>query len=170
MAITLYVLFYHPPQYKQLYVDGKTRLKQLVTFDWPGFILFTAGIAIFLIGLNWGGSVYPWSDGHVLGAFFAGLATIALFLVWDAFCKYEYPLRQTGLWRDVKYDAVVVIGCTACMPCYSFTVMADDSRSPLDNECREGGLAILCCWRWLCAGTTHWWWVSNSHKPSCSQG
>jgi len=53
IAIVLYFFFYHPPTYELLHVNGKSKWKQLKSFDWIGSILFTAGLTIFLIGLNW---------------------------------------------------------------------------------------------------------------------
>ncbi|KAK1045105.1 hypothetical protein LTR33_015222 [Friedmanniomyces endolithicus] len=53
IAIVLYFFFYHPPTYELLHVNGKSKWKQLKGFDWIGSILFTAGLTIFLIGLNW---------------------------------------------------------------------------------------------------------------------
>lgn len=54
VAVTMYVLFYHPPSYEQLHVGGKSKWKQLASFDWIGMFLFTTGLVVFLIGLNWG--------------------------------------------------------------------------------------------------------------------
>jgi len=38
-----------------LHVGGKSKLKQLKTLDWVGIMLFSAGLSVFLIALNWGG-------------------------------------------------------------------------------------------------------------------
>lgn len=65
-----------------LHVNGKSKLAMLRTLDWLGIFLFTSGLTVFLIGLNWGGSVYPWKSGHTLGALFAGFLTLVLFCLW----------------------------------------------------------------------------------------
>ena len=39
------------------------------SIDWLGAGLLAAGTAALLLGLVWGGRDYPWSSGHVLGAF-----------------------------------------------------------------------------------------------------
>lgn len=123
LAVILYVLFYHPPSYALLHVNGKSRLRQLMDFDWLGAVLFTSGLTVFLIGLNWGGSVYPWKDAHVLGAFFAGIAGMVAFCFWEAYCPHEYPLMPMSLFRNVKYDAIVACASIGAMVYYSGTVI-----------------------------------------------
>ena len=119
----LYVLFYHPPRYEQLHVGGKTKMQQLLGFDWIGMILFTTGLTVFLIALNWGGSVYPWSDAHVLGAFFAGIATIVAFCFWEAYTKNDYPLMPMRLFKNVRYVAIVACASIGAMIYYAGTVI-----------------------------------------------
>ncbi|KAK0877177.1 hypothetical protein LTR87_009006 [Friedmanniomyces endolithicus] len=123
IAIVLYFFFYHPPTYELLHVNGKSKWKQLKGFDWIGSILFTAGLTIFLIGLNWGGSVYPWSDAHVLGAFFAGIAGLVAFCFWEAYCGLDYPIMPMRLFRNFKSDAIVACASIGAMVYYSGTVI-----------------------------------------------
>jgi MFS family permease len=52
IAAAMYFLCYHPPTYEQLHIGGKSRLKQLKGLDWIGIFLFSAGLVLFLIGLN----------------------------------------------------------------------------------------------------------------------
>lgn len=123
LAVVLYFFFYHPPSYRLLHVNGKSQLRQLLDFDWLGMFLFTSGLTVFLIGLNWGGSAYPWSSGHVLGAFFAGIAGMVAFCVWEAYCPHEYPLMPMSLFQNVKYDAIVACAAVGAMVYYSGTVI-----------------------------------------------
>ncbi|KAK4503585.1 hypothetical protein PRZ48_004500 [Zasmidium cellare] len=123
LAVLLYILFYHPPSYAHLHVNGKSRLRQLLTFDWLGMFLFTASLTTFLIALNWGGTTYPWSSAHVLGSFFAGLAGMVGFCLWEAWCPHEYPLMPMALFRNVKYDAIVACASIGAMVYYSGTVI-----------------------------------------------
>jgi hypothetical protein len=85
--------------------------------------LFTSGLTVFLIGLNWGGSVYDWKDAHVLGAFFAGIAGLVAFCFWEAYCGLEYPLMPMRLFRNLKYDAIVACAAIGAMVYYSGTVI-----------------------------------------------
>lgn len=121
--MTLYFFFYHPPKYEQLHVGGKSKWKQLKTFDWLGVVLFSSGLTVFLIALNWGGSVYPWKSGQVLGAFFAGIAGLVAFCVWEAYCGLDYPLMPMRLFKNLKYDAIVACASIGAMVYYSGTVI-----------------------------------------------
>lgn len=123
IAVALFYFFYHPPSYHLLHVGGKSRLKQLRDFDWIGMALFTAGLTIFLISLNWGGTIYPWKSGHVLGTFFAGIALLVIFCFWEAYYKGDYPVIPMRLFRNVKYDAIVACASIGAMIYYAGTVI-----------------------------------------------
>jgi Fungal trichothecene efflux pump (TRI12) len=72
----LYQFLYHPPTYNQLHVQGKTKRQQMAELDYGGIFLFTAGMVLFLIGLSWGGTVYPWKSAQVLCTLLIGIATL----------------------------------------------------------------------------------------------
>ncbi|KAF3037135.1 hypothetical protein E8E12_008141 [Didymella heteroderae] len=91
-----------------LHVGGKSKMKQLQTLDWIGITLFTSGMTIFLIGMNWGGGTYPWRSGHVLGALFAGFGTLVGFCVYEAYAGHQDPLIPMRLFRSIRYNANVV--------------------------------------------------------------
>jgi MFS family permease len=76
IAIVLYQFMYHPPTYTQLHVQGKTKRQQMAELDYGGIFLFTAGMVLFLIGLSWGGTVYPWKSAQVLCTLLIGIATL----------------------------------------------------------------------------------------------
>lgn len=62
--------------------DDKPSLKKvLVKFDYPGIAVFAAAIVALLLGLQFGGSSYSWSDGRTIA-----LLTVAgvLFLIFVA--------------------------------------------------------------------------------------
>lgn len=67
--------------------------------------------------------MYPWKDAHVLGAFFAGIAGLVLFCVWEAYCGLEYPLMPMRLFKKLKYDAIVACASIGAMVYYSGTVI-----------------------------------------------
>ncbi|KAF2465359.1 fungal trichothecene efflux pump [Lindgomyces ingoldianus] len=123
IAITLYYFFYHPPTYEMLHIGGKSKLKQLRSLDWVGIFLFTAGLCVFLIGLNWGGSSYPWKSGHVLGALFAGFFGLVIFCFWESYSGLEYPLIPMRLFKNIKYNAIVACASIGGMVYYANTVI-----------------------------------------------
>lgn len=58
-AIPILLFFYHPVN-QYIKEKGKTRWDQVKSLDWLGFILFTIGLCLFLIGLSFGGAKFPW--------------------------------------------------------------------------------------------------------------
>ncbi|KAL6704665.1 hypothetical protein ACN47E_007947 [Coniothyrium glycines] len=122
-AIALYFFFYHPPTYEMLHVGGKSKLKQLKTLDWLGIFLFSTGLVVFLVGMNWGGSAYPWSSGHVLGALFAGFGALVAFCFWEAYSGLEYPLIPMRLFRKISYDANVACASLAAIVYYANSII-----------------------------------------------
>lgn len=107
-----------------LHVGGKSKMKQLKTLDWIGIFLFSTGLVVFLIGMNWGGSVYAWKSGHVLGALFAGFATMVAFCFWEAYAPgLEYPLIPLRLFKNVQYDANVACASLAAIVYYANSVI-----------------------------------------------
>ncbi|KAH7067151.1 fungal trichothecene efflux pump [Paraphoma chrysanthemicola] len=123
LAIVLYFFFYHPPTYEMLHVGGKSKMKQLKTLDWLGIFLFSTGLVVFLIGMNWGGSAYPWKSGHVLGALFAGFATLVAFCFWEAYSGLEYPLIPMRLFKNIPYDANVACASLAAIVYYANSII-----------------------------------------------
>ena len=56
---------YYPPTFDEKYKHKKTKRELVVNFDFIGLILLVGGLLIFLIGISWGGSYYPWKSTHV---------------------------------------------------------------------------------------------------------
>lgn len=81
LAITLAFTFYHPPIFEQLHTRASKR-KVLRDLDYIGILLFVAGLVLFLIGLSWGGQIYPWATAHTLCTLLIGLALIVGFFMW----------------------------------------------------------------------------------------
>jgi hypothetical protein len=106
-----------------LHVGGKSKMRQLKTLDWVGIFLFSTGLVVFLIGMNWGGSAYPWKSGHVLGALFAGFATLVGFCFWEAYSGLEYPLIPMRLFKNIAYDANIACASLAAIVYYANSII-----------------------------------------------
>jgi MFS family permease len=81
VTLALYWFLYHPPTFKQLHV-GKTVWQQTLEIDWIGIVIYIAGCVLFLIGLSWGGTTYPWTSAEVLAPLIVGVALVAFFFVY----------------------------------------------------------------------------------------
>lgn len=81
ITLVLYQFLYHPPSFEQLHM-GRTRMQQTKELDWIGIFLFIAGCVLFLVGLSWGGSTYPWTSAGTLCPLIIGIAAFAGFFVY----------------------------------------------------------------------------------------
>lgn len=106
-----------------LHVGGKSKTEQLRTLDWVGIALFTSGMTVFLIGMNWGGGTYPWKSGQVLGALFAGFGTLFGFCFYEAYSGHQYPLIPMHLFKSTHYDANVVCASLGGVVYYANTIV-----------------------------------------------
>ena len=88
-AIGLFV-GYRPPKRHTGY-DHLTLWQKIGRLDLPGFFLLTAGLAIFLAGLNIGGGMFPWTAAPVLATLIVGILCLIFFGV------YEWRFTKTGI-------------------------------------------------------------------------
>lgn len=65
LAVVLFFLFYHPPDFKLLHMN-RSRKEQCQRQDIVGFVLFTGGLLVFILGISWGGTVHPWNSSYVV--------------------------------------------------------------------------------------------------------
>ncbi|EXM09516.1 fungal trichothecene efflux pump [Fusarium oxysporum II5] len=122
ITLALYQFLYHPPTFSQLHV-GKTRIQQTKELDWIGMSLFTTGCVLFLVGLSWGGTTYPWKSAEVLCTLVTGIMTLAGFFVYEAhFCSVK-PLIPSSVFKNTGFVAVVTCATVASMVYYSLTVL-----------------------------------------------
>lgn len=82
IATVLYHFLYHPPRYAQLHVEGKSKWEMFKELDFIGIFLFIAGSVLFLIGLSWGGTSYPWQSAPTLCTLLIGIACLAVFVLY----------------------------------------------------------------------------------------
>lgn len=59
-------------------------------------LLGLGGFVVFLMGLLWGGTVYPWTSPHVTASLGVGAAFILIFIAWEIFGA-PYPLFSRRL-------------------------------------------------------------------------
>lgn len=86
VGLTMILSFfcYHPPDFNRLH-SKVTKTHVLKNMDYGGIVLFAAGVALTLTGLNWGGQQYAWVSGQTLGTLIGGLALMVLFVFWGEF-------------------------------------------------------------------------------------
>jgi MFS family permease len=92
ITIVLYQFLYHPPTYSQLHVNGKTKWQAFKELDFVGIFLFIAGCVLFLIGVSWGGQVYPWTSTPVLCTIIIGILTLVGFGLYGTSLRHRCSL------------------------------------------------------------------------------
>lgn len=123
LALALYYIFYYPPTYSQLHIHGKSKYQTLRELDWIGIFLFTTGTVLFLVGLSWGGTRYPWGSAATLCTLLGGVVTLVGFITYEAyFCRVQ-PLMPPRLFRNLGFVAIVAVATIGSMIYYSFTVL-----------------------------------------------
>jgi EmrB/QacA subfamily drug resistance transporter len=90
------------------------RLKDM---DWPGVVLIAAATTLFLVGLQFGGAVFPWDSDIVLGLLIASLVAICLFFYQQS--KHSCPTIPLGLFRARSSAA-----CLCVAVCHGLTYIA----------------------------------------------
>ncbi|ORY17850.1 trichothecene efflux pump [Clohesyomyces aquaticus] len=123
ITLILYQFLYHPPTYDQLHVHGKTRWQQFKELDFVGILLFCAGVIVFLIGLSWGGSTYPWKSAAVICALVLGALCLVAFGLYEQYVFKGQALMPPRLFKKIEYVAIVMVACIAAMVYYALTVL-----------------------------------------------
>ena len=75
MAILFLILHLPPPKNA-----GLTIWQQIVQLDPIGTALFMPGVVCLLLALEWGGSIYPWSNGRIIALLVLFVLLIAGFI------------------------------------------------------------------------------------------
>ncbi|KAF2644786.1 fungal trichothecene efflux pump [Massarina eburnea CBS 473.64] len=123
ITIILYQFFYFPPTYDQLHVGGKTKWQQVKELDFVGIFLFIAGTVLFLIGLSWGGTTYPWKSAAVLCTILIGALILVAFALYEQFVFKGQAIMPPRLFKKLEYVAIVMVATIGAMVYYALTVL-----------------------------------------------
>ena len=114
---------YHPPTFDDKYRHRKTKMQVIKDFDFIGFVLFVGGLLIFLIGISWGGSLYPWKSAHVIATIVIGFLTLVVFVLYECFVPLKEPLVPMHLFRNIPWVADIVLVALGASIYYAFAIM-----------------------------------------------
>lgn len=82
VAVCLFLI--HIPNQTAGKVHLERTLKSIFhVFDIGGFLLFAPTMIMFLLALEWGGSVYTWNSATIIGLFCGAAGNLLLFLAWE---------------------------------------------------------------------------------------
>ncbi|KKA30116.1 hypothetical protein TD95_003068 [Thielaviopsis punctulata] len=137
------------------HLDVKASLRaRLGTIDVGGQLLFIIGLALFVLGLTWGGATYPWRSAAVLVPLVSGTLLLAAFCVWERsmdarrFLGRRFPQQKPMIpWAVLSDRNIVVLFFSGFV--YSMTTYAIIYYCPIylsvvkGQSASEAGRAIL---------------------------
>jgi hypothetical protein len=100
------VIFYRPP--RRIFQD-RTKRQVLYELDYLGIFLYTAGVTLFLLGLGWPGTQYPWRSAAVIAPLTIGGVLFLCTFVWDFSGRAARPLFPYRLFRKFREFTSLVI-------------------------------------------------------------
>jgi hypothetical protein len=75
------------------------------------------------MGLNWGGSVYPWASAHVIATIVVGFVALCIFVVWESFAKLKEPLVPMHLFKNGAWNAATLVSGLGASIYYAFAIV-----------------------------------------------
>lgn len=81
----------------------------LKALDWWGMTSFLAFVLMVLLGLDFGGDVFPWDSAKVIALLVVGTVMLAFF-IWSEAKLARYPLIPLNLFRDKSNLASLGVG------------------------------------------------------------
>jgi hypothetical protein len=76
-----------------------------------------------MMGLNWGGSVYPWKSAHVIATVVAGFCALVIFVLWESFMKLKEPLMPINLFTNRGWNVATIVSGVGASMFYAFAVV-----------------------------------------------
>jgi MFS family permease len=150
LALLCWTVFYHPPSWDNLAIKqfGETRDKKntLRDIDYGGLFLLSSGLLLFLLGISWGGSLYPWKSAAVLCTIIIGGVILVGFVFYEWHCPTPQPLVPLTMFRNTGWVAVLLtLSCAASMY-YAFSIVFPTQVAVLyasESEANQGWLKCV---------------------------
>ncbi|CAK7211014.1 hypothetical protein SCUCBS95973_000986 [Sporothrix curviconia] len=76
-----------------------------------------------MMGLNWGGSLYPWKSAAVICTIVVGVVALMAFLCWETFMPLKEPLVPVHLFRNRGWNAATVLSGVGASMYYAFAIV-----------------------------------------------
>ncbi|CAH0030520.1 unnamed protein product [Clonostachys rhizophaga] len=129
--------FYHPPTFKMKHGENASLLKFIKDFDYIGTTLYTGGLLILMMGLNWGGNVYAWSSPYVIGTIVAGCVGLVAFVLWESFANLKEPLVPMHLFKNGPWNAATILSGLGASVYYALAIVWPNMIAKLYTDMDE---------------------------------
>ncbi|KAK2053642.1 MFS general substrate transporter [Colletotrichum caudatum] len=150
LALMCWAVFYHPPSWTELTAresggahDKKSTLRHI---DYGGLFLLSSGLLLFLLGISWGGSIYPWTSVAVLCTIILGGVILVGFVLYEWRCPATQPLVPLAMFRNTGWVAVLLTLSMAASMYYAFSIVFPSQVAVLyssESEVNQGWLKCV---------------------------
>ncbi|CAK7200126.1 hypothetical protein SEUCBS139899_002816 [Sporothrix eucalyptigena] len=124
-ALACWTLFYFPPSFNKMHAGEAhaTKTYWIQHFDYVGMVLFSGGFVVFLLGLSWGGTVYPWKSAGTIASIVVGVVVLIAFVLWELYAPLREPLIPMHLFRNTEWVAACVLLGLGAGVYYAFAII-----------------------------------------------
>lgn len=144
VSLACFYLFYFPPTFKMKH-RSETKRDYVKQTDVVGIFLFCAGIVVFILGLSWGGTEYPWNSAAVIASIVLGFTTLAAFGLWEAYASLKQPLLPMHLFRDRDWVVGMLLLSFGASVYYAYAIVWPQAVIALYSVGQENMRGILSC-------------------------
>ncbi len=116
-------VFYYPPTRPQ-HDFQKSRWQEIREIDYIGCLLYTGGLAVFLVGMSWAGTTdHPWRSASAVAPIVVGFVVLVFSFLYD-FTLAKEPFFPLSLLRRLReYTVLLVVVFVAGMVFYSMSAL-----------------------------------------------
>ena len=109
-----------------------TFFEKVKQFDPVGNAVLAPGLILFLLAIQWGGSVYPWNSARVIGCLVAGIVLII------AFMAVQYWVQENGTVPPRILKQRSIAACTIVSLCNGAALIIISFYLPIWFQAIEG--------------------------------
>ena len=129
-----WLCFYFPPSFKMKHGENASLIRYIKDFDYVGTVLYTGSLLVLMMGLNWGGGVYPWKSANVIGSIVAGFVGLVVFVLWETFAKLKEPLVPMHLFKNGSWVAATILSGLGASVYYALAIVWPSMVAVLYND------------------------------------
>ncbi|KIW32625.1 uncharacterized protein PV07_04156 [Cladophialophora immunda] len=122
ISFLLFLFCYFPPNFYMIN-SRLTRLGEFKRLDYVGFVLYTGGLVMLLLGFTWPQGSYPWKSAHVIAALAVGGCTVTAFILYELYGSPRQPLMPMKLLKIRNYSAIITVGSVGQMIYYALAIL-----------------------------------------------
>ena len=79
--------------------------------------MWTAGLTLFLMGISWGGVIYPWKSAAVISSMVIGAVLLIALFLWEGFMDLTYPAIPVKFFANRGFISLVACATVASVCC-----------------------------------------------------